>query len=184
MKKVSLRLKTIDFLSQNYGFTLFEVMIALVVFGFSIVFLLQVQSRSVVMAVETRNIIIATGLAKSKLLDCKIDLLKDGFSFSDYSKEGNFASEGFPNFRWQCHSYNFNVPVSNVDLITKEDKFKKSQGSAYNLSFGLKIISKIMNNSVKELVAIVSWGDSESYDKIELITHIADKNAIAHLGIF
>ena len=178
MKKVKVGL-IINFSVKNFAFTLLEVMIAVSIFTFSIIILIQMQSRSVSMSIEAKNLIIATGLAKSKLLDCKIDLLKNNFTVSNYYKCGNFADDGFQDFKWECHSYYFNDFFSDIDLIVKENKFKNYKINKDFLFFVFKTTSKVMRNSIKELVTIVSWGNEELYNKVELTTHIIDLNFIA-----
>ena len=73
------------------AFSLLEVMVAMAILTVGLVSLLQVQARSAQLAIEGRELTVATMLARSKLYDCQHDLLKKGFSVGDYDEDGNFV---------------------------------------------------------------------------------------------
>ena len=76
------------------GFTLLEVLIAMAIMGLSLVYLFEAQARSMRLAAKGRALNIATQLARKKLIDCKFDMFKKGFSVTDYFSDGTFEEEG------------------------------------------------------------------------------------------
>ena len=62
------------------GFTLLEVMIATSILGMSLVFLYQIQKRTVRISSETKKINVIVGLARSKMYYCRYDFRKRDFN--------------------------------------------------------------------------------------------------------
>ena len=58
------------------GFSLLEVMVALAILSVGLVTLVQVQARSAELAIQARELTVATMLARGKLYDCETDLAK------------------------------------------------------------------------------------------------------------
>ena len=63
------------------GFSLLEVMIAMLLLALSLTSLMIVQSRTTKMAIEARNISLATQFAKLQLIECK-KMIHDSLSLS------------------------------------------------------------------------------------------------------
>ncbi|MBM4282508.1 MAG: prepilin-type N-terminal cleavage/methylation domain-containing protein, partial [Deltaproteobacteria bacterium] len=100
------------------AFSLLEVMVALAILAIGLVLLLQVQARSARLAIEAKDVTVATMLARGKLYDCQTDLLKKGFSVGDYDTDGNFDDEGYPTFFWECHGYKPEMPTADSGDIS------------------------------------------------------------------
>lgn len=176
------------------GFTLLELMVALAIMALSLVALFQAQTRSMRMAEKARSITIATELARKKLLDCKNDMLKGGFSTSNYDTNGSFAEDGFENFTWECHAYQFDMPPPNADSISKGIQ-AQSKGmpdlasgkggadmSANMLAPFFALISTTLGASLKEMTLIIRWQDNGSDEALKVVTHVVDRTAMAMLA--
>ncbi len=85
------------------GFTLLEVMIALAILGMSLTVLLQAQASSLSKAGRSRDLTVATILARSKMVDIEKHLFHDGFQTSTEEEDGDFHEEGHPDvhFKWR-----------------------------------------------------------------------------------
>jgi general secretion pathway protein I len=185
LKIVSLKLK-----NKGRGFTLLEVMVALAILGLSLLALFMAQSRSMRMAEKGRLITIATQLARSKLIDCKFDLNKNGFPKTDYFESGDFSEEGFADFEWECFAYRFDVPPPNAESIAKGIKAQSgdmaNKGgmdfSANMLAPFFGLISTTLGDSLKEMVLIVRWKDGETPDELRVVTHVIDRAAMTILA--
>jgi general secretion pathway protein I len=83
--------------SNQRGFTLLEVMIALAIVATVLVALLGLQTRTINMGDRQQKITRATMLAQERMTVLEIAAVKSGSSRDD---EGAFA-EPFENYRWQ-----------------------------------------------------------------------------------
>ncbi len=172
------------------AFSLLEVMVAIAILAMGVTVLLQVQSRSVEMAIEAREMTVATMLARAKLLDCQADLAKKGFSVGDYDEEGNFGDDGFADFSWECHAYKPDIPVADAGDVQEAfsatgneetGQAAEQQGADLGMQFLAPVVSQlssIMGDSIRELVVIVRWGEGPAMDELRVATHVIDKTAV------
>ncbi len=84
------------------GFTLLEVMIALLIVSVSIVAVAGINAGSMNMHVYAKQLTVATLLARSKMADIEQELQADGLPTDDEVEEGDFSEEGFPKIRWRA----------------------------------------------------------------------------------
>ncbi len=165
-------------------------MVALAIMGMSLLALFMAQSRSMRMAEKGRLLTIATELARSKIIDCKYDLSKNGFPKTDYTANGNFEEEGYADFQWECFAYRFDMPPPNPESIAKGIKAQSGDGankggmdfSANMLAPFFGLISTTLGDSLKELVLIVRWKDGEVDDEMRVVTHVVDRTAMSILA--
>ncbi len=83
------------------GFTLLEVMIALLILAVSLAVLMQTQASSLAKAGKARDMTIATLLARSKMIDIEQQVYDEGFSQGEQTEKGNFEDEGYPEITWE-----------------------------------------------------------------------------------
>lgn len=87
---------------QTRGFTLLEVMIALLIVSVSIAAVAGINAGSMNMHVYSKQLTVATLLARSKMADIEQELQADGLPTDDEVEEGDFTEEGFPKIRWRA----------------------------------------------------------------------------------
>ncbi len=95
--------------AQTAGFSLLEVIIALAIMSMSLLVLLQAQGQSLASAGRSKDLTIATVLARGKMIDIEQKLFHDGMVMNDDEDDGDFSDEGFPNIKWKSR-------VSEVEL--------------------------------------------------------------------
>ena len=83
------------------GFSLLEVMIAIGILAMSLTVLLESQASSVNNAGRSRDLTIATLLARSKMIDLEQQLFDEGFTVGETTEEGDFDEEGFEQVKWE-----------------------------------------------------------------------------------
>jgi prepilin-type N-terminal cleavage/methylation domain-containing protein len=181
------------------GFSLLEMMVAIALLSLGLVLLLQVQARSIQLAQQAREMTIATQLARAKLLDCQVDLLKKGFSIGDYNEEGDFSDEDMPGFYWECHAYQPEMPVADAtDINTAAASGalgmdpaagEEAAGGAGQADPMMGMIapivaqmSGILGDSIRELHVIIRWGVGEDVQEMTVTTHVIDKTAVNNVA--
>ncbi len=180
------------------AFSLLEVMVALAILAVGLVLLLQVQARSARLAIEAKDITVATMLARGKLYDCQTDLLKKGFSVGDYDTDGTFDDEGYPNFFWECHGYKPEMPTADTGEISgaagqlglgaaNDAASASGQNPAQEMGMQflapvLSQMSSVVGDSIRELVVVVRWGEGEDRSELTVTTHVIDKGPVAQVS--
>jgi prepilin-type N-terminal cleavage/methylation domain-containing protein len=180
------------------AFSLLEVMVALAILAVGLVLLVQVQARSARLAIEAREMTVATMLARGKLYDCQTDLLKKGFSIGDYDLDGSFDDEGYPDFFWECHAYKPELPTGETGDVSGAmgqlglgaaagAASGGGQGSGSNpaqemgMQFLAPVLSQmasVMGDSIRELVVVVRWGEGEERSELSVTTHVIDRGPV------
>jgi general secretion pathway protein I len=179
------------------GFSLLEVLVAVALLALGLTGLFLAQARSLELARQTRELSVATGLARMKLLECQDDLLKKGFSIGDYDEEGNFDDDGYAEFFWECHAYKPDIPTGDAsDIQEGLSSGGAAAGGAGALGGALgggggganpmaemgagmiapvlSQISDVMGESIREMVVIVRWREGEEWTDIRVTTHLID----------
>ena len=173
------------------GFSLLEVMIAMLLLALSLTSLMIVQSRTTKMAIEARNISLATQFAKLQLIECKKKTVEKITAVSDFSLEGDFAEYGYENFSWECHAPKFNLQppsAAKIDQFAKNEVKKAGEDSkkpkfdASSAGSIIPMITNALNESVRELTVIVRFKDGNNSDEVRVTTHVVDLSVAAGLS--
>lgn len=86
--------------SECRGFSLLEVMIALLILAVSLSVLLQAQAGGLANAARSRDMSVAALLARSKMIDIEQGILDEGFVDGEQVEAGDFGEEGHPEVTW------------------------------------------------------------------------------------
>lgn len=82
----------------RHGFTLLEILIALVILGVALTGLLQLEALGVRLRSQAQELTLATFLAQSRMTDVELDALKQFPELG--SRSGDFG-EAYPGYRWE-----------------------------------------------------------------------------------
>jgi general secretion pathway protein I len=96
------------------GFTLLEVIVALSILAISLTVLLQSQATSLQFAGRSRDISVATLLARGKMVDIQQKLFHEGFVQNDQSSDGDFEKEGHPEIKWKARVSEIELDLTNL----------------------------------------------------------------------
>lgn len=172
------------------GFSLLEVIVALAILALSFTSLILVQGRSTKLASEARNISIATQLARLQLVECKRQVQKQIASVGDFKLEGEYAEQGYPNFKFECHAPKFNMKTPSASAVEEGVK-KNTQKAGQKENVGvtssvaspfITMIAESLGNSVRELVVIIRWTENNIEDEMRVVTHVTDLTAMSSLS--
>lgn len=99
---------------MSRGFTLLEVMIALAILGMGLAVLLQAQASSLSSAGRSRDLTVATLLARGKMIDIEKELFDEGFTQGEVVEEGDFGDEGHPEVKWKYEVTEVELDLSSL----------------------------------------------------------------------
>lgn len=99
---------------KSRGFSLLEVVIALAILAMSLTVLLESQSASVRNAGRSRELTIATLLARSKMVDIEQELFDEGFVTGDSEDDGDFEEEGYSSVKWASKVSELEIDLSSM----------------------------------------------------------------------
>lgn len=156
--------------SEMRGFTLLEIMIALVILAGSILALLSAQGGSFMASERAERLTTATFLARQKMSEMQMetekDLARNKFPQDDTEEKGDF-DEPFDDYRWK-------YTVTKVEIPLQEAESEEG-ANAIVLSYVRSIMEQI-SEGVREIKLTVFWGDKdlpeEEQQSLGLVTHI------------
>ena len=96
-------------LNDKSGFTLLEVLVAVVILGSTLAVLLGTVNRNLVLASDSKNLSIARMLAQNKMSEVELA----GYP-SDTNEEGEY--EDFPGFKWYLSVVPLNISSLETDI--------------------------------------------------------------------
>lgn len=161
------------------GFTLLEVVIALGILGMQLGVLLEVQASSLANAARSRDLTIASLLARSKMIDLEQQLFDEGFTEGSEQKEGDFADEGQPDFKWSARITEVQLDLGSItNLCGAMGEEGSGQCEAMLGSMGgpLQGITDEIGNSVRLVELKVTWPQGRYEQSMALRTLVTKNN--------
>ena len=102
---------------RSRGFTLVEVVIALAILSVSLGVLLTSQAASLNNAARSRDLTIATLLARSKMIDLERQLFDEGFVDGEQEESGDFRDEGHEKITWAATISELDMDLSSLTSL-------------------------------------------------------------------
>lgn len=147
-------------MSQERGFTLLEIMIAVVILSIALVTLLSLQASVLSQEVRDRERQVALGMARQILtaLEIREDPMQDG--------ELNLTAGELLNMLYD-------------GAIQAGDKAEEEKGYSYltTLSVSPRGIPTLSNNDLQEFRLTIKWGEGE-LDKVSFLYSKTDERAV------
>jgi prepilin-type N-terminal cleavage/methylation domain-containing protein len=112
------------------GFSLIEVLVALIILAVSLSVLLTSQSSSMGAASKARDITTGTLLARSKMIDIERRLIDEGFTSGTVEDDGDFREEGFEKVKWKYKVTEVEMDLSLITGLCEGYGADKEEGGA------------------------------------------------------
>lgn len=159
------------------GFSLLEVIIALAIMSMSLLVLLQAQGQSLASAGRSKDLTIATVLARSKMIDIEQKLFHDGMVMNDDEDEGDFGDDGFAHIKWKSRVSEIELDLSTLQglcgaVSDKTSKTKEGSDQARTdcestmagIGSMLGSLTEEVARSMRAVELVVHWADGR-YDE-------------------
>ncbi|MSP54546.1 MAG: prepilin-type N-terminal cleavage/methylation domain-containing protein [Myxococcales bacterium] len=174
------------------GFTLLEVVVALVILTMSLFVLVNAQGSSVFMTTDSQRTLTATWLAQQKMTEALLRIESDGVQESDVDEDGDFADFGgdgdfgenidfgeeYSDFHWAYTIRSVDIKLGDVSgsadamqgagLGPSEDQLDASGSGGKDLSdLGVQpdMISELLKPYIREVRVEVWWGEEPAADE-------------------
>lgn len=163
------------FHKMNLGFTLLEVMIAITIMTVALGAILTSQSGGIMRTIKTKDLNLAGWLAHRTMVEA--EHLLEGKPFDEIEKvsTGQFEDADFRRFKWKREVRELKFPE-----FTQGGK--EGEGIPEPMRLMGKVITKFLNNAVRELVVTISWQQGKGEQTLELTTYLIDLNAEFNFG--
>jgi prepilin-type N-terminal cleavage/methylation domain-containing protein len=183
------------------GFTLLEVVIALVILTSSLIVLVQTQGLAVLMTAESERYLVATNLARQKMAEITLRLEEEGFIDRDVIEEqGDFddlddhwdgydLDEAVEDYRWA-------YIIREIDLTMAADLGAMAEGMMGDAmpdgassvdtpdlmdipGMSDDMLGNMLNPYIREVRVVVWWGENEDeLDQVDIVTHVINPTGV------
>jgi prepilin-type N-terminal cleavage/methylation domain-containing protein len=153
-----------SFANKN-GFSLLEVMIAVGILAVALLALMDLQSTAVISSGRAQATGMAGSLARLKMARLIIDLeaeMDKGSLPDERAEQGDFAEEGYPDYRWEMQLRAVEVPEIPLPEEAASDIITRI----------IETITKQISKATRELKLTVFWKELEGENSIDVVTHL------------
>jgi general secretion pathway protein I len=176
------------------GFTLLEVMIALAILAGALLTVSEIVGASLRSHVRSRQLDVATLLARGKLAELEDEYERRGFRDFDETEEGTFEEDGHAEIRFTVEVVKPEVELSPdriLQMLTGEEgglealfgpapepgggpqtTFPGAAALGPALQLQLTQLGEQVKKSVRELRLTVSWPDGKRDGSFTVVTHL------------
>lgn len=155
---------------RTTGFTLLEVLVSLAILAISLGSLLSANATSVDVIGRSRDMTIASLLARSKFVDIEQYLIDEKFKSGTENLKGDFKDEGWPDYKWMAEVreletdlLNFSqgldglLPTDQLDDETKDLAEDSMEGIVAMMGPFLDPFLDEISRSVRLVFLTITW---------------------------
>jgi general secretion pathway protein I len=164
-------------------------MVALAILATSLVAISEVVGGALRNHVRARQLDVATGLARAKMVEVQAQFEQKGFRDFDESEEGSFESDGHPEVRWKLDVRRPSIGLGPdavlgalaggktlQELMPTPDQAPQLAGAqgmiAATLQNLLTQVGEQLKKGVREVRLTVSWQGSGTVESFDVTTHL------------
>lgn len=136
---------------KSRGFTLIEVLVALMILAIALLGFRQGQSSTVKLAVQSEKQAQALTLAQKQMTETEIMLRKKNFQGMPEEEKGEFKDEAFKEYKW----------IRKLEKVDLGCFMPKQKGKDANEQGVFSIFDKLFDNSVRKIRITVEWSDGK-----------------------
>ena len=176
--------------TDDQGFTLLEVMIALAILSLSLTVISESQVSSVRFVGHAKQMTIATMLARQLMVETEDELFEEGFSDFEEEKKGDFKEQGFETFRYVLKVDKVELPTEidaegAADAVGGAGDGDDSTATGGVLGVGAKMMASqfemfrnILEQSIRRVTVRVLWGAKKHERFISLVAYFTDPRKV------
>lgn len=161
------------FFYKNSGFTLLEVMVALVIFAMTAIVTINLTKAAARGTNDTKEMTIATWLLQNVMAELETKIETEGMDKGcEKKKEGKFPSP-YERFTWAtfCYEIDFNLSQTAAQAYQKEKDADFKEDPIQKMI--LQVASQYISKALRELHVEVYWTLGKQKRKVEVTTQIA-----------
>ncbi len=187
------------------GFSLLEVMIALLILSMALGVMIRTSAFNLGAARDAEMMGVASELARNKMYDIEEELLAEGFQEIDQSLDGEFDEEGWPQILWKAEIVKVELP--NINSLGGGDD-EGGGGGAAGLLGGFagmipglgaegggvdsataggaaligsqwELVSQVLEQSLRKVTLTLTWKVGRATDSLVIDAYFTEPAAIS-----
>lgn len=168
-------------LTNAKGFTLLEFIIAIALLVFILTTAYLSQSSSLVSSTRTKNLMIATTLARNLMAESETKFDQQKFEIISKEEKGKF-SEPHTNFTWKREVKEVDFTAL-ADLMASSMKPKDQSGVTEQQNMVVKLFQEYLKNSVRKMTVTIEWPEGNASGSIAFSSLLVNYDADFAAGL-
>lgn len=172
-------------LKKSAGFSLVEVLGAMMILSIALVALMENQSSSLQLTKKSLLLDQATSLAQGKMAELTVQANSRSFAEFPETGEGEFEDEGLQRFSWRYQTQPVEAPdfaaMAKVAMGSDESD-TASEGNASMLDGPLKSVTEAWSKALLQLRVEILWKEGNSEKSYAVVTHLVDEQAASNIA--
>ncbi|MCI5071581.1 type II secretion system GspH family protein [bacterium] len=169
---------------KTAGFSLVEVLGAMMILSIALVALMENQSSSLHLTKKSLLLDQATSLAQGKMAELTVEANRRSLSEFPDSGEGTFEDEALQRFSWRYQTQPVEAPdfAAMAKVAMGEEGASTGEGSAGLLDGPLKSVTEAWSKALLELRVEILWKEGNSEKNYAVVTHLIDEQASSNIA--
>ncbi len=169
-------------MTNNRGFTLLEIMVAIALLAIILVTVYGSQASSLFTSTKLRNVQIATNLARKFMHESELDLKDQNFDNLDSGESTGKFPDPFSNFSWKRKVEKVDFSALSEVLLAQAaaDPNQRLSGQDETVA---KYFQDYLGQSVRRMTVTVEWPDGDKTSSLGFTTLLVRYNADFGTGI-
>ena len=190
--------------SDQSGFTLIEVMLALAILAIALVGMMAETASNIRATQEVSMRSVVIDLLRYKMYDIEAKLMEDGFQDLDQSSDGDFSDQGWPDIEWESEVEKVEIPALSA-LQSRQEAAAGAEGQEADLtgspladmmagfSGGLgsggaesasfitsqfEMLTRVLESSIRKVTLTAKWKVGVEEQEMLVAAYFTDPNAI------
>jgi prepilin-type N-terminal cleavage/methylation domain-containing protein len=164
---------------SSRGFTLLEVLVATLLFGISILAIVQSNTSSLRKVRQSENLFKATQLAQAKMVEEELKFQKtvnQGISTGTFTNEAGTFDKPYENFSWKAELRETTLQISAQNVTSVLQGLGLESDDVENQVDQMRLLLTNMNKFIKEnmaeLYVVVQWEEFGRKQTLPLLTQL------------
>lgn len=160
------------------GFSLLEVLAALLILSVSIIALSANQTQSIRLIQSANKRTTAVALAQSKMAETNQLIMEKGLGEIKENSQGEFDQELYPSYGWTLSKQRIPVPdftslmsAASGDVVDEEENQGSFEGP-------MKAVTDLWGKGIKQVTVEVTWKERENPKSYNLVTHYVENDVM------
>lgn len=168
--------------SHTHGFTLLEVLAAVIILSTTIIALSQNQTQSMQLIQTAQYYDKALFLAQSKMAEIDRSIQEKGLSALKDEEKGEFDQETYPGYTFFIKKEKIPVPdFAKLMSMTSGDEVPEDDQESSGFEGPLKMITELWGKAIRQVTVEVTWKVRSSQQSYDLVTHYVEKDVFGQV---
>jgi prepilin-type N-terminal cleavage/methylation domain-containing protein len=164
--------------TRQQGFSLLEVLAALLILSVSIIALSANQTQSIRLIQSADKRATAVTLAQTKMAETNHLIAEKGLGEIKENSQGEFDQDLYPGYEWMLIKQRIPVPDFTSLMSAASGEVVDEEETQGNFEGPMKAVTELWGKGIKQVTVEVTWKERDTVKSYSLVTHYVESNVM------